>query len=396
MNNISNLKLYWILTHDGTAHQVFDIIKSEKFKNANINKKQLILKNVYNIFCESIENALKIENKSLPRPEVDDDVEHGYFGKYTTEDNIIHLDFDDLSVGKIMHEFRHYIQYHFEEKSYLKGVKVPLPDPFYPLQKHELNAYDFQFLFDGINISELFIDARNIIDNAKDLFALGYLNKQTFDIERNYYKAYNKMCDLQKVNDEEVAFDRDRFKIKDYDVCVDADIFFSLKNEESEIDFSIINNKCTVYAINYETKCTLLEHFTARNNQQLSQEELKYQNICKDAIKIVSAFCKAKGVKKIDINPCTPAVHKNKFEIILKKNQKDYRGTECERFNQFYDIKAEDELVTDIKTQMKIIDIDNRTPDDYIDEDLILNKKEDEEYSHPLYKALNKPEINER
>ena len=182
--NISNLKLYSIFKKDKEFNDFCKIIKSEKFYKTDEKNKRDVLSKFANKLCLILEKNFKI-NSSLPRPEIKFDIyKSDLCGEYKPKENVIHLNKNYLTPAKFLHEFRHYIQYQLKEPLYEKGVNAPIGNPFYLLQAHEINAYNFEYLFEMPKFKEL--NSRTAFDDGKDLFMLGYLNRKTFRIEHNF------------------------------------------------------------------------------------------------------------------------------------------------------------------------------------------------------------------
>ena len=374
-NNISNIKLYLSFYNDDKVQTYLETIKKKGFNKLYTNEKITILEDTCNALCNNLEKLFKLKPESLLRPKIDFKTDRGDFGKYNAETNTISLNDDNIKPYKLLHEFRHYIQFQFKEKSYYEGVVTPLPDPFYQFQKHEKNAYNFQRLYHTRRIPEILTDSWYKITSKLDLSLLGYFNKESFTTCREYYKTYNKMCDYEKSNNLSVEYPNckaeeysilykgEKFNVKHFN---DGNHFYNINRNDVEINFGIIDKECKIYAISKKenNEYSLIEFIN--QNGSFTSKENEYRKICKDSIDIVANFCKNYGVKCKDID----------FEEYTKKfgvsiNKKDLAYTSLNKF-------INDTLVISNKNKgnrssyMRVIDYDYDIENDEDDNDTDL------------------------
>lgn len=367
--NISNFKLYIVFNNNKKFHEYYNEIKSRSFRVLDTNLKQEKLKKIVNLLCNILEENFKLSN-SLPKPEIKFDIfSSDLFGEYSPKENIIHLNENYLTPAKFLHEFRHYIQYQLKEPLYEKGVNVPIGNPFYLLQAHEINAYNFEYLFEMPKFKEL--NSRTAFDDGKDLFMLGYLNRKTFRIEHNFYKNYNIIFDLQeldnklptenfKTKDFEFFYEYNKIKCKYYEL--DNKKFFNFNFNNCDVDFGILDNKCEIYAINKNIDVPIVEEFVGQFGP-LNYNQQIFKKDCQNIVDIVSNFCNLYDIKELEINPCTPSIHRRKFKRILdniKQNYSMVQSSESSNSSSIYNIRPKTDIVKNLAISLNI-DISNRS-----------------------------------
>ena len=369
MENISNIALYKLFKNNKQFKDDCKYIKSETFcfRMENERKQEIIeeiLENLCNILDENFKTSKNIQR---PTVKIIEDAEN--FGEYKIEENAIYLDKKSLNIPNIMHEFRHYIQAQFEEKSRIESVKVPLPDPFYRLQGAERNAYNFQHLFRLDNVKIYFLetvhDTMALLDNGASLFALGLLHKKYFDLARQYFKPFNHIGDIQKTDEKKLKYKNVvrqkinvEFKNKFYDLILDKEnnnkYFHVTSKFGDDFSFSIIDNKCTVYPIE-------------------SSKEHLVSNY-KTSIDFVINFCKIYNVKDIDICPISNAIHRAKFDKILLDIKSNYTMTDDSKSNEIHGALPNNDITENLKK--KLIKIEEKAKEQFtIDQILLKNER---------------------
>ena len=361
-SDISNLKLYNIFKTNNDFKNYYNELKSSNFKKYERNDKIETLKEFIEILCSILEEKFNLSKNSLPRPNIKFNSKNGICGEYYANANTIVLNENYLTPAKFLHEFRHYIQYQLKEPSYEKEVNTPLSEPFYYLQSHEINAYNFEFLFEPFNFAKL--DIKQIYSETRMLALLGYLNKEIFEKERGFQKDYNVMCDLMPESDDNglpIALD-DLSYIKYYEFFYDNSPidcymceqnnkkFFRINYKDYEIDFGILSNECKLFSVNKEILRSDFEEFLFQNSD-LSPIQRKLQTDYNNIIDIVCNFCNVYDITKLSVNPYTSLMHKKKYEKFLNGINKSYNDNSKD-FNIFCNIKPKEDITEDICAEM--------------------------------------------
>lgn len=346
MNNISNIKLYFMFKSNKQFSDDCKYLNSDLFYKSNFRIQEKSIKKVLNNLCKILENRFNIQDQiNTPNVVIMDLKEN--FGYYSYEENTIYLDKNSLKIHNIMHEFRHFIQAQFEEKSRIENVKVPLPDPFYRLQSSERNAYNFQHMF-NFNMKDLVYNTSALIVNAARTFSLGLLHKKYFNIARKYFKVFNHICDIENIkNVENLKYKnvvRKDFKInfnnKIYNVTLNQEKdnkYFNIKNNDKDFDFAIINNKCTVFPLFADKKY--------------------YALFYKEAIDIAINFCKVYDIKEIEMCPINSTVNVKKFNAILSDVKASYMPTNNDKENnKLFNIPPKTDISNELKKNLIMVE----------------------------------------